>query len=79
MDEPKLQRHHINQMVNTILRRKRFTYSYLEAFSKGFVLLCCNSRFRCIKDSSLKRYLHLDKADKMLKRKLDITELLKTV
>ena len=78
-DEPRLQQHQMNQMVDTILRRKRFTYSYFEAFTKGFVLKCCKYRYNCIKDSTMKRYLHLDKATKMLKRKLDISELLKTV
>ena len=66
-------------MVNTILRRKRFAYSYFEAFTKGFVLCCCRKRFGCIKESTRKRYKHIDKAKKMLKRTLDISEILKTV
>ena len=78
-ETPILDMTHIRTMVNTIIRRKRFMITYFEAFTKMCVMCCCYRRKMCLSSATWKRYRLLDKADNMLNRKLDITELLKTV
>lgn len=66
-------------MVNTILRRKRFKISNFEVLCKGFMKCCCRHRNRFIKGSTWQRYRLIEKAERMLNRKLDVLELLKAV
>ena len=66
-------------MVNTILRRKRFKISNFEVLCKGFMKCCCRHRNRLIKGSTWQRYRLIEKAERMLNRKLDVLELLKAV
>lgn len=73
-----LKKRHISNMVNTILRRKRFEITNKEIFTNWLIRACCKRSFKCVNKRTYKRHRLIEKAEHAVVRKLDVLDILKS-